>query len=709
MDRATNLKVALLGTPNSGKSSLFNRLTGMSQRTGNFPGVTVERKSATLVLPNNRQATLTDLPGTYTLYPNGEEERITCEVVRNPQHPDHPDLLVVVVDATQLKRGMILVSQIIDWGIPLVVAVNMSDLIEKEGISLQIDLLAQRLQTPVIALSGLTGAGVKELKAAIAQTPTAATQRIFVPPLDLERYTNTICQWLGTQNSYRAFQALAYPRDFARLSPDQIRQIQAWVSPEQATLHAADEMLLRYDRTEALLQGVLSNKPSASEKLTNQLDRILLHRFAGYTIFGIILLLIFQAIFTWASYPADLIESAFGNLMAWLVKVLPQAWWSNLFINGIVAGLGGIVVFIPQIAFLFFFIALLEESGYMSRVIFLLDRLMRPFGLSGRAIVPLIGGMACAVPSIMMARSIPNPFERLIAIMVTPLMSCSARIPIYILLISMFVPDIRLIGFFSLQGLVMGGMYILGFVTALIAAAILKKYLGYDTSGTYIAELPIYRMPNWKNAALMIYQKCKSFVLEAGKVIMIISVLLWFLASYGPGNRFAQIDAHHDTALQQVAATDSTQIAAIETARSSEKIQNSYAGIIGHTIEPLIRPLGFDWKIGIALLTSFAAREVFVGTMATIYSVSGWDEDNPKPIIERMRAETNPATGKPVYTPAVGFALLVFYAFAMQCMSTLAVTRRETGSWKWAVLMLVYMTILAYAAAWVVYRIVGSF
>lgn len=675
----------------------------MHQRIGNFPGVTVERKSGMLNLPNGTKATITDLPGTYSLYPTGEEERIACDAVRHRTHADYPDLLVIVVDATQLKRGMVLVSQVVDLGIPTIVALNMTDLLEQDDIVIDAELLAQRLQTKVIALSSLTGKGIKELVAAIEQPCSASQLRFFTPPLDLHRSVDKLQQWLDTDNPYRAFQALLYPNEFAQLSSEQVRQLRQQISPEQATLHTADEMLLRYDRIEAILQGVIGNTPTVSEKLTNRLDHILLHRFAGYAIFGFILLLVFQSIFTWASYPADLIESAFGSLTAWLQQTLPTHWLSDLIVNGIVAGLGGIVIFIPQIAFLFFFIAILEESGYMSRVMFLLDRIMRPFGFSGRAIVPLIGGMACAVPSIMMARSIPNPKERLIAIMVTPLMSCSARVPIYVLLISMFVPNTPLFGFFTLQGIAMTAMYILGFLTALLAAAVLKKLLRYDTSGIYIAEMPIYRMPRWKNVALMIYQKCSSFVLEAGKVIMVISVLLWFFASHAPGDRFVQIDAQYDAALQLPNADTTT----LETARSSEKLQYSYAGIFGHAIEPVIRPLGFDWKIGISLLTSFAAREVFVGTMATIYSVSGWDEENPAPIIDRMRAEINPTTGKPVYTPAVGFALLVFYAFAMQCMSTLAVTRRETGSWKWAILMLVYMTALAYISAYIVYKVLS--
>lgn len=695
--------VALLGGPNSGKSSLFNRLTGLQQRVGNFPGVTVDKKVGNFKMNNGENAKLIDLPGTYTLYPHSEEERVTCNILKDRQHRDAPDLVIVVCDATQLRRGLVLVGQVLDLGLPIIVALNMNDLLAREKITLNTDLLAQKLQVPVIALSALTGQGIGELKSLISPHSEASPIRVFTPPLDLQRFVEEIKSCLDTTNDYRAYQALLQPNDFAELSETCRASIRQKILPNYVPLFISDEMLLRNDRAEALAANVLAQTPSVSERFSNKVDNIVLHRVGGYFIFGFILFSVFQAIFTWAAYPMDLIDGFFGNLTAWLHDNLPASWFTNLFADGIVAGIGGIVVFVPQIAFLFFFIALLEESGYMSRVMFLMDRLMRPFGFSGRSLVPLIGGMACAVPSIMMTRTIPNRQERLIAIMVTPLMSCSARIPIYVLLIGMFVPQTPVLGIVTLQGLAMMFMYVLGFITALFSAWVLKKILGYHNSGIYVSEMPIYRMPRWGNIWLLIYQKCRSFVTEAGKIILIISVVLWLAASFGPPQKMNSIDEKYDMAIN----ANPEQHEILENKRAGEKMQASYAGLFGRTIEPIIRPLGFDWKIGIALLTSFAAREVFVGTMATLYSVGADDEENPKKLREVMAADINPNTGQPTYTPAVGFALLVFYAFAMQCMSTLAIAKRETGSWKWTIIMLVYMTLLAYVAAWVVYRAVN--
>lgn len=695
-------RIALLGNPNSGKSSLFNRLTGLQQRVGNFPGVTVERRTGTLTLPNATNTTLIDLPGVYSLYPSGEEERVACQILRHPSHSDYPDLLLTVVDATQLQRGLVLLSQVIDLGIPTVLVLNMSDLLAKDKVVIDTALLAQKLQIPVISISALTGEGLNELKKMLEKNITPTQQRIFTPPPDFQYLVEETKQTLQMSGNYATFQALMRPDEFLGLKPEQNQYIKQRISPQQASLYISDEMLLRHDRMDALRRQVISHLPSSSEKLSNYIDRILVHRVWGYLIFGAILLLVFQAIFSWASYPMDAIDYAFGQLSSYLKNTLPSSLLTDLLADGIVTGIGGIVIFVPQIALLFFFIALLEESGYMSRIIFLLDRLMRPFGFSGRAIVPLVGGMACAVPSIMMARSIPNPKERLIAIMVTPLMSCSARVPIYVLLIGMFVPPTAVWGIFTLQGLAMTGMYVLGFVMALASAFVFKKVLRHQDSGIYIAEMPIYRMPRWKNIALIIYQKCSSFVLEAGKIILVISIILWAAVSFAPSGNFAAIDQRYDALLTQIQADTS----AVELQRNAEKIQASYAGMFGKAIEPLIAPLGFDWKIGIALLTSFAAREVFVGSMATIYGASSAD-DNPQTLLQQMRNDRHPITGKPIYTPATALSLILFYAFAMQCMSTLAVTRRETGSWKWSLIMIAYMTALAYVAAWLGYRLLS--
>lgn len=690
--------IALLGSPNSGKSSLFNRLTGMKQRVGNYTGVTVERKIGRFKTTDGQIAQLIDLPGTYSLYPNSDDERVTCETLRNRHNPDFPDLVLVVCDATQLQRSIVLATQALDLEIPIIVVLNMSDILAKESLNIQTDLLSQRLDVPVVALSALTGQGIDQLIATISPNILPAKKHIFTPPPDLAYLAEDIKNCLKTDNDYLAFQALLQPDEFLELSESCRLSIRQKVKKQQIPLFISDEMLQRHDKTEAICDTVLKQAPTESEKRTNQIDAIVLHKIGGYLIFIAILLLVFQAIFSWASYPMDWIEGIFNALADWLHANLPATWITNLLADGIVAGLGGIAIFVPQIALLFFFIALLEETGYMARVMFLMDRLMRPFGFSGRSLVPLIGGMACAVPSIMAARTIANKQERLIAIMVTPLMSCSARIPIYALIIGMFVPATAVLGIFTLQGIAMMGMYLLGFVMALVSALVLKKVLRYNMSDIYVAEMPIYRMPRWENIALLIYQKCKAFVVEAGKVIIVISVILWFAASFGPPKKMSEIDQRYTTQI----ATNPTQKTQLEIAQKTEKLEASYAGVFGHVIEPLIRPLGFDWKIGIALLTSFAAREVFVGTMATLYSVDD-SEDNTQTLRQKMQSDINPRTNKPTYTPAVGFALLVFYAFAMQCMSTLAITKRETGSWKWVFLMLGYMTILAYVAAWLVY------
>lgn len=690
--------IALLGSPNSGKSSLFNRLTGMKQRVGNYTGVTVERKIGRFKTTDGQIAQLIDLPGTYSLYPNSDDERVTCETLRNRHNPDFPDLVLVVCDATQLQRSIVLATQALDLEIPIIVVLNMSDILAKESLNIQTDLLSQRLDVPVVALSALTGQGIDQLIATISPNILPAKKHIFTPPPDLAYLAEDIKNCLKTDNDYLAFQALLQPDEFLELSESCRLSIRQKVKKQQIPLFISDEMLQRHDKTEAICDTVLKQAPTESEKRTNQIDAIVLHKIGGYLIFIAILLLVFQAIFSWASYPMDWIEGIFNTLADWLHANLPATWLTSLLADGIVAGLGGIAIFVPQIALLFFFIALLEETGYMARVMFLMDRLMRPFGFSGRSLVPLIGGMACAVPSIMAARTIANKQERLIAIMVTPLMSCSARIPIYALIIGMFVPATAVLGIFTLQGIAMMGMYLLGFVMALVSALVLKKVLRYNMSDIYVAEMPIYRMPRWENIALLIYQKCKAFVVEAGKVIIVISVILWFAASFGPPKKMSEIDQRYTTQI----ATNPAQKTQLEIAQKTEKLEASYAGVFGHVIEPLIRPLGFDWKIGIALLTSFAAREVFVGTMATLYSVDD-SEDNTQTLRQKMQSDINPRTNKPTYTPAVGFALLVFYAFAMQCMSTLAITKRETGSWKWVFLMLGYMTILAYVAAWLVY------
>jgi len=704
----THKKVVLVGNPNVGKSSLFNSLTGLRQKVGNFSGVTVSRKSGHLRI-GDAQIELIDLPGTYTLYPKSEDERIACEVLHNTNHPDYPDLAVVVLDATQLKRGLLLATQLIDLQIPLVLAVNMVDLAEQSNVHIHYTRLSKLLDVPVVAVSALKDRGIKELKQAIQDTHKPSSKHILSIPNGFMRCVKEANSLIGGTVPYMGYRALMDASVFDKKYWEGLASLQAEANIEDPKALISNELLVRYDRVDGMLSYVVEESKGRLAGITHRLDRILLHKVWGYTIFLGILLLIFQSLFTWASVPMDMIDGGIGALGGWLEGVLPEGWIRSLVIDGVLAGLGGVVIFIPQIALLFLFISLLEESGYMSRVVFLMDRIMQPFGFSGRSVIPLIGGMACAIPSIMMTRTIPNPKERLITIMVTPLMSCSARLPVYVLLIAMFVPDDAVLGFFTLQGLVMTGLYVLGFVMALLAAFVFKTALQYKADGIFVAELPIYRMPRWKNVGITIYQKSKEFVVEAGKYIFIVAIVLWFLASNGPGDTFSTIDKKYVPQIEAAESEGKKELGdELKYKQASEKLESSYAGRLGKMIEPVIKPLGYDWKIGISLIASFAAREVFVGTMATIYSLEEPDVENDTEgrslLIRRMKEEKN-ERGETVYSLAVILSLLVFYAFAMQCISTLAVTRKETGSWWWTFVMLAYLTGLAYVAAFVVFQL----
>lgn len=698
-------KVALIGNPNSGKTSLFNILTGLNQKVGNFAGVTVERKAATLHLDKKKPITLIDLPGTNSLYPSSEDEAVACEILRDHHHEDHPDLTLVVVDATQLKRGLLLASQLIDLGIPVAVVLNMIDLVEKSGNHISTPKLSQLLGVPVIQTSALKKQGLGDLKNLLKQDIPASPKRFLTIPPGFRPALDELKPLLETDQDYLAYQAFLLPEQFGRIPQEVGQRLHQEAGLEESQRLISNELLVRFDRLDNIEKNVTQKLSSPGLKFTNQVDKVLTHPIWGYAIFLGILFLVFQALFSWANYPMDAIDAGFSSLTDWLEAKLPAHWATDLLTNGILAGLGGIVIFVPQIAFLFFFISILEESGYMSRVVFLMDRIMRPFGLSGKSVIPLIGGMACAIPSIMMARSISSRKERLITILVTPLMSCAARIPVYVLLIALFVPEDTVLGLFNLQGIVMMGFYLLGFFAALAFAWIFKIVLKYTKPAVFVTELPIYRMPRWESVGMTIYQKSKTFVVEAGKVILIISIILWFLADYGPSSKMEAVEAKYEAQLADI--QDNKALSnSLTQMYNAEKLQNSYAGHVGKFIEPVIKPLGFDWKIGISLLTSFAAREVFVGTMATIYSVEEDGEENV-PLLDRLRNERDPKTGEPVYGTATAISLLVFFAFAMQCMSTLAITWKETGGWKWPLVMVSYLTALAYLASLIVYQVLA--
>lgn len=698
------LRVALVGNPNTGKSTIFNALTGLNQKIGNFPGVTVDKKTGISKLPDGQSIEIVDLPGTYSLYPKSADETIVFEVLSNPNNPSYPDLVLIVADATNLKRNLLLYTQIADLGLPVIIALNMMDLAAKGNMEIDIDALAKRLNIPVIPLAARKVQGLEELKKAIQYHTKMPLQ---LPTIDVEviapELIRAISSYLAIQNPYIALQ-IAHQHDHLKyLTKAQAEHIKALeIKYDFHSQKAqASETIARYNYiNDILLDTVKYTSVALEENISNKIDHYLTHKFWGLIIFVGVLFAIFQSIFAWSEYPMLLIETVFVWLAEMGHQYLPEGALTNLLIDGVLAGLSGVMVFIPQIALLFAFISMLEDTGYMSRVTFMMDKLMRKVGLSGKSVVPLIGGLACAVPAIMSARTIESWKDRIITIMVTPLVSCSARLPIYTLLISLVVPKKMLLGFINLQGIAMMSLYLLSIITAVLVAWVMKLIIKSDLKSYFIMELPVYRMPRWNNVGITMYESVKTFVTEAGKVIVAVSIILWVLASYGPSNKFELIEKKYQT--PEIINSFSSE--EINRLIASEKLENSYAGLLGKSIEPGIRPLGFDWKIGIALITSFAAREVFVGTMATLYSVDG-DDTKMESVREKMANATNPNTGEIVFTTATAFSLMIFYAFAMQCMSTMAVVYRETKNIKWPLIQFAYMLALAYVASFVVYQI----
>ena len=698
-----NLKVALVGNPNTGKSTLFNVLTGLNQKIGNFPGVTVDKKTGFCDLPDGRRAKIIDLPGTYSLYPKSRDESIVFSVLADKANPLRPDLVVVILDASNLKRNLLLYTQVADLKLPVIVALNMMDLATKSGITIDVNAFAQKLGVPVVPISARKVEGIDQLKSAINYANKVALQEdtidveVLAPQLIAQ-----ISKEIEVENPYYALQLAHQHETLKFLSSTQSDRIEEL--EQEFSFHSqkaqATETIARYNFINDLLYDtVKKNETAQEENISNRIDKVLTHRVFGFIIFFAILLFIFQSIFAWSAYPMELIGDFFVWVQTSLHRILPTGPLVNLVVDGVLGGLSGVMVFIPQIAILFGFISILEDTGYMSRVTFMMDRLMRKVGLNGKSVVPLIGGFACAVPSIMSTRTIENWKDRMITIMVTPLVTCSARLPIYTLLIALVVPNRNIWWIFNLQGLVLTGMYLFSLVSAITVAFVMKFLLKARERGYFIMELPVYRMPRWKNVGQDMYNRAKAFVLQAGKVIVAVSVILWVLASYGPGDRFEQIEQKYKKPqyAQHMSPDD------IHHAVASEKLENSYAGVLGHTIEPVIKPLGFDWKIGIALITSFAAREVFVGTMATIYSVDG-DAEKIESVQQKMHTAKNP-NGQPVFTVAVAFSLMMFYAFAMQCASTIAVVYRETKNWRWPASQFIYMTGLAYIVSFITYHL----
>ena len=699
------LHIALVGNPNSGKTSVFNCLTGMNQKVGNFPGVTVDKKTGATSLSDNLAAEVIDLPGTYSLYPTRVDEWVSYKVILNQDKDLKADVVVAIADASNLKRNLLFCSQIIDLKVPVVVALTMMDLANRKGIKIDIAALERELGVPVVAVNPRKNRGIAELKKAIEQTAAQLYKspvRDFIANKELATApVEELKKIFHDLSDYTAIHYLINHESFdldstTHAAIEDIKKKHSF-TPSKTQ---AEEILNRYSRIKHIMQQTVSEPdPLQKTLITERLDNILLHRRLGYLILLAVLFLLFQSVFWLAQHPMDWIDTGFAQLSKSLSGSLPQVWWSDLLINGVIAGLSGILVFVPQIMILFGLITLLEDTGYMARISFLSDRLMRSVGLNGKSVMPMVSGFACAVPAIMSARNIENRKERLLTILVTPLMSCSARLPVYIILIGLVIPNHYLFVFLNLQGLVMLGLYILGLVMALLVANVAKWLIKINEKSFFILELPTYRSPRWNNILQTMVSKARIFVTDAGKVIMIISLILWGLSSYGPKGRMNPLVEKYDQLKSQPGAN----LEELDKEFHTAKLENSFAGILGKSIEPAIAPLGYDWRIGIALITSFAAREVFVGTMATLYSVGG-DDKGSFLLKEKMKASVRP-NGKPVFDLPTGLSLMIFYAFAMQCMSTLAVVRKETRSWKWPVIQLFYMTGLAYLMSLLVYQL----
>ncbi|MFD2563798.1 ferrous iron transport protein B [Aquimarina rubra] len=695
---AKQIKVSLIGNPNTGKTSVFNLLTGLNQQVGNYPGITVEKKEGICKLPRGVKAHILDLPGTYSLNASSLDENVVIEILLNKKDKDFPDVAIVVSDVENLKRNLLLFTQIKDLEIPTILVINMADRMKRKGISLDIPLLEKELNTKIALVSARKNQGIDELKKLILSHTSLPTKSCVDALTFAPEYFERLKKAFPNQSIYKLWLVITQDVNFRKvdkkkpsITPDfEIK------SESELKRFQQKETIKRYQFINTVLKKGLVVDERAATGMRARLDRVLTHKFWGYFIFFAILLLIFQAIYDWSSYPMDLIDEGFAWLSETTKSILPSGPFVDLITDGIIPGLGGIVIFIPQIAFLFLFISILEESGYMSRVVFLMDRVMRRFGLSGKSVVPLVSGTACAIPAVMATRNIENWKERLITILVVPFTTCSARLPVYLIIIALVIPDEKVGWIFSYQSLTLMLLYFIGFGAAVGSAWLLNKMLKIKSKNYFVIEMPGYKIPLFKNVVINVVEKTKAFVFGAGKIILAISIVLWVLASFGPNENFSNAK---EIVTSQYADLSQEEL---DQKIASYKLEYSFIGYAGKAIEPVVAPLGYDWKIGIGIISSFAAREVFVGTLATIYSVGSDEEETIK---NRMAAEVNPVTGAPLFNLASGISLLLFYAFAMQCMSTLAIVKRETNSWKWPMVQLVFMSILAYSVALVAYQI----
>ena len=695
---STSLNVALLGNPNTGKTSVFNRLTGLTQKVGNYPGITVEKKEGVCKLNRTTKAHLLDLPGTYSLNASSMDESVVIELLLNKNSKDFPDVAVVVTDVENLKRNLLLFTQVKDLEIPTLLVINMSDQMKRKGISLDIEALERQLDTKIALISTRDNQGMDQLKSLILNYRQLSTQHaISLTSIDQEYFQN-LEKAFPNQSLYKLWLVITQDVNFAKIDRKRVSDATDFKTQSESYLKRLQqkETVKRYQFINNILKTALVIDREAATDLRSRLDRVLIHKFWGYIIFFVILMTIFQSIFDWSSIPQDFIDSTFATLSEQAKTNLPEGVFTSLLAEGIIPGLGGIIIFIPQIAFLFLFISVLEETGYMSRVVFLMDRGLRRIGLSGKSVIPLISGTACAIPAVMATRNIENWKERLITILVTPFTTCSARLPVYAILIALVIPEGSFLGM-NYKGLTLMGLYLIGFGMALLAAWILSKTLKITSKSYFVVEMPNYKLPLLKNVGITVWEKTRAFVTEAGKIILAISILLWILASYGPGKEFSDAPASVQSQYPELSGE------VLENKINAYQLEHSFIGILGKAIEPAITPLGYDWKIGIALISSFAAREVFVGTLATIYSV---ENDAEETIKNRMASEVLP-NGQPLFNLASGISLMLFYAFAMQCMSTIAIVKKETNTWKWPMVQLFGMTFLAYIVAFSTYQILS--
>jgi len=695
---AKQIKVSLIGNPNTGKTSVFNLLTGLNQQVGNYPGITVEKKEGVCKLPRGIKAHILDLPGTYSLNATSLDENVVIEILLNKKDKDFPDVAVVVSDVENLKRNLLLFTQIKDLEIPTILVINMADQMDRNGISLDIPLLEKELNTKIALVSARKNQGIDALKKLIISYTSLPTKPCVNALTFAPEYFERLSKAFPNQSVYKLWLVITQDINFRKVDKNKPEITPDFEIKSESELKRFQqkETIKRYQFINQVLKKGLVVDEKAATGMRAKLDRVLTHKFWGYFIFFAILLLIFQVIYDWSSYPMDLIDEGFAWLSETIKSIFPSGPFIDLITEGIIPGLGGIVIFIPQIAFLFLFISILEESGYMSRVVFLMDRVMRKFGLSGKSVVPLVSGTACAIPAVMATRNIENWKERLITILVVPFTTCSARLPVYLIIIYLVIPDKKVGWIFDYQSLTLMFLYFLGFFTAVGSAWILNKMLKIKSKTYFVIEMPDYKMPMFKNVAINVIEKTKAFIFGAGKIILAISIILWVLASFGPNENF--------TNAEEIISAQFTNLTQEELDQkiASHELEYSFIGYAGKAIEPVVAPLGYDWKIGIGIISSFAAREVFVGTLATIYSV-GSDEE--KTIKNRMAAEVSPVTGKPLFNLASGISLLLFYAFAMQCMSTLAIVKRETNSWKWPMTQLVFMSLFAYFVALIAYQV----